>query len=169
MAKSIRSKRMKKLRAIKRARNGPRETKRLKKILGLLKPEEEDQIKKVYKFDDIKDLVTKPSVNQASGTKYDLRFVPDKDKIKAASEAAEDAMVDENEEENKLNSELLESMETDGEAKKKGKGLKNEHGNYPIWMSHRRIKKIKRKGRMNIHKLKRAGSGKTFWVFIWVF
>ena len=49
MAKSIRSKRMKKLRAIKRARNGPRETKRLKKILGLLKPEEEDVIKKVYK------------------------------------------------------------------------------------------------------------------------
>ncbi|XP_033646758.1 protein LLP homolog [Asterias rubens] len=165
MAKSIRSKRMKKLRAIKRARNGPRETKRLKKILGLLKPEEEDVIKKVYKFEDLRELITKPGVNQASGTKYDLRYVPDRDKIKGTGEAAEDAMVDENnenEEENKLDAEQLESMETDGEDKKKGKGLKNEHGNYPIWMSHRKIKKIKRKGRLNKHKLKRAGSGKTF-------
>ena len=60
------------------------------------------------------------------------------------------------------NPEQQESMETETAAKPRQKGLKNEHGNYPIWMSHRRIKKIARKGRPNIHKLKRAGTGKTF-------
>ena len=58
-------------------------------------------------------------------------------------------------------------MEADGETKTKKKGLKNEHGNYPIWMSHRRIKKITQKGKKNKYKVKRAGTGKTFWVFFY--
>ncbi|XP_038061258.1 protein LLP homolog [Patiria miniata] len=164
MAKSIRSKRMRKLRAIKRARNGPRETKRLKKILGLLKPEEEDPENNVYKFTDVREtILDKPTLNQASGTAYDLRRVPDRDKIKAAAAQPKEITMDEDAE-NKtvMDPEHQESMETDTAAKPKQKGIKNEHGNYPIWMSHRRIKKIARKGKPKKHTLKRAGTGKTF-------
>ncbi|XP_022103948.1 protein LLP homolog [Acanthaster planci] len=167
MAKSIRSKRMRKLRAIKRTRNAPREAKRLKKILGLLKPEEDDPEKNVYKFSDVRDMIlNKPTVNQASGTAYDLRFVPDRDKIKTDAAQPEETTMDDDTENKSVTDperqETMEAMEEDGEAKPKQKGLQNEHGNYPIWMSHRRIKKITRKGRPNQYKLKRAGTGKTF-------
>ncbi|XP_072026277.1 uncharacterized protein [Amphiura filiformis] len=90
MAKGLRSKWKRKMRAIKREKNAPKELKKLKIILGL--QADDNPRKRRYKFDDLRELITKPGVNQATGTTFDLRFVPSKDvaPMEAASENKEE-------------------------------------------------------------------------------
>ncbi|XP_070558173.1 protein LLP homolog isoform X2 [Ptychodera flava] len=117
MAKSIRSKRKRKFRAIKREKIGKRELVKLKKMLGV---NEDGTIDAEMK--DICTAVTKPSRN---GKKQD------DSKIDVDTKAQG------------------EKMEVDAK-QNKDDSLSDEHGNYPVWMSRRKIKKIRDKKRKKI-------------------
>merc|ERR1712001_8856 len=109
MAKSLRSKWKRKMRAEKRVRYGEREDKRLVKML---------EAAKELKEQDGSDLVMNPITNKNSN-----------------EEKETEAKTDEN------------SMDTSVKPKFSTKSLKYEHGNYPKWMSSRRIQKMKKKNK----------------------
>ena len=109
MAKSLRSKWKRKMRAEKRVRYGEREDKRLVKML---------EAAKELKEQDGSDLVMNPISNTNSN-----------------EEKETEAKTDEN------------SMDTSVKPKFSTKSLKDEHGNYPKWMSSRRIQKMKKKSK----------------------
>merc|ERR1712001_345616 len=109
MAKSLRSKWKRKMRAEKRVRYGEREDKRLVKML---------EAAKELKEQDGSDLVMNPITNKNSN-----------------EEKETEAKTDEN------------SMDTSVKPKFSTKSLKDEHGNYPKWMSSRRIQKMKKKNK----------------------
>ena len=109
MAKSLRSKWKRKMRAEKRVRYGEREDKRLVKML---------EAAKELKEQDGSDLVMNPISNTNSN-----------------EEKETEVKTDEN------------SMDTSVKPKFSTKSLKDEHGNYPKWMSSRRIQKMKKKSK----------------------
>ena len=109
MAKSLRSKWKRKMRAEKRVRYGEREDKRLVKML---------EAAKELKEQDGSDLVMNPISNTNSNEQKET-----------------EAKTDEN------------SMDTSVKPKFSTKSLKDEHGNYPKWMSSRRIQKMKKKSK----------------------
>ncbi|XP_072174602.1 protein LLP homolog [Diadema setosum] len=150
MAKSLRSKSRRKLRAVKRKRNAPKELVRLKKCLKMEGYDKEDPSKRRYKFDDIRELINKPDVNQATGKDYDVRFIPGSDllmetesKKKRRKNEEEEESDEEEGKETKMEDDAPEDMAVD--LKWNAKKLQNEHGNYPIWMNHRQIKKVQSK------------------------
>ncbi|KAJ9576308.1 hypothetical protein L9F63_006808 [Diploptera punctata] len=119
MAKSLRSKRKRKLRAIKRERYAKKELAQLKKVLGI---NENGDVE----MDNISDIAT----------------VTDAKTIQQNKENPE--------------SEGKEAMETDEKKQKYSKKtLRNEHGNYPIWLSAREVKKKAIANRIKKQKSKR--------------
>lgn len=197
MAKGIRSKWKRKMRKIKRERNAPKELKKLKIALGL--QEDDNPRQRRYKFSDIRELITKPTVNQATGTTFDLRYVPSKDvaamdeerqvkiaehKLAMEEKAAEKARKREEaameieegigfrvrgregkpkkpsrleeleNEEGDLDLEYTQNIlrlpdadddqdeDVQKKLEKRRKSLLNEHGQYPIWMSSKKVKQL---------------------------
>lgn len=115
MAKSLRSKRKRKMRAIKRERYGKKELEMLKKTVEAINTKDEN-MKEIYK-------------------------------VRTGSDVIEE-MKDQD------------TMDVDTDAKKYNKKTKlDEHGNYPVWMNSRQIKKQKKKNK--VQKNKRAGKGGT--------
>lgn len=100
MAKSLRSKWKRRMRAEKRVRYGEREDKRLVKML-----EAAEELKKQ----------------------------DGQDAVMGQQENAEETVEND-------------GMDTSIKPKFSAKTLKDEHGNYPAWMSKRRIQKMKKKG-----------------------
>ena len=116
MAKSLRSKWKRKMRAEKRVKYGEREDKRLVKMLKMAND---------LKEQDGSDLLMKPSTDDTEETE------PATDKI------------DEN------------AMDTSVKPKYSKTTLKDKDGNYPKWLSSRKIQKLKSKGK------KSSSSGKV--------
>merc|ERR1711976_172979 len=110
MAKSLRSKWKRKMKAEKRIKYGEREDKRLIEML-----EAAEELKK---------------------------------------QDGQDAVMNDNEPEQKEETVVEDTMDTTVKPKYSSKTLKDEHGNYPAWMSMRRIQKAKKKAA-------KKGSGKV--------
>ncbi|KAL6264512.1 hypothetical protein P5V15_004620 [Pogonomyrmex californicus] len=119
MAKSLRSKWRRKCKAIKRERYAVKELDRLKKTLGI-----DDNSSKDVEMANINEIAT----------------VVDSKKLKENIEAkqAKDVQLETNTSE--------EQMEVEGARVYNKKTLRDQYGNYPVWMSHKKIMKHK-KGR----------------------
>ncbi|KAB0792564.1 hypothetical protein PPYR_14523 [Photinus pyralis] len=135
MAKSLRSKWRRKCRAVKRVRYGKVELERLKKTL---------QNDPLYK--DPNDVDMKPSTSesqQSSAGLADMVTLVDKENIVrgAQKKAGED------------------SMETN-ERKFNRKTMRDQFGNYPVWMNQRRIREKKKLLRTNEKKRKNKKKSK---------
>ncbi|XP_071961570.1 protein LLP homolog [Antedon mediterranea] len=178
MAKSIRSKRKRKLRNIKRVRNAPKELQRLKKCLNMAGADTEP---KRYDFADIRELIKKEEVNQATGSRYNLSKIQGYNyfgmEVQESIEAAPIPSVakgkkprrkknsmdvdenkdgdDDNEDDDNANMEI--------DSKRNVKTLKNEHGNYPKWMNHRQVKKMRAKNAHGKVKKKKTNKKKIAW------
>ncbi|XP_045176498.1 protein LLP-like [Mercenaria mercenaria] len=101
MAKSIRSKRRRKMRAVKREQFGKKELERLKGVVERAKAAEDVEMKEMF---------TEKTAAQLK-------------------------------EQNKDG----EKMDTSKASRNYNpKTLKNEHGNFPVWMSQRKVKKVKK-------------------------
>ncbi|KAK5639942.1 hypothetical protein RI129_010753 [Pyrocoelia pectoralis] len=140
MAKSLRSKWRRKCRAVKRVRYGKVELERLKKTL------QNDPLYKDPNNVDMSAATTTTTTTESTSGLADIVTVVDKENIKLQSQA-------------KL-AEGQESMETN-ERKYNRKTMRDQYGNYPIWMNQRRIQEKKKvlkaneKKRKNKRKLKR--------------
>lgn len=125
MAKSIRSKWKRKCRAIKRERYAVKELARLKKMLGV-KEEEKVTESEVMESDQVIFL----DAGQISKKKKK------KEEPKAAPEKDEDVQMSSDDE----------KIEVDGENGKKrvfsSKTLKDQNGQYPVWLHKRKIAKL---------------------------
>lgn len=125
MAKSIRSKWKRKCRAIKRERYAVKELARLKKMLGV-KEEEKVMESEVMESDQVIFL----DAGQISKKKKK------KEEPKAAPEKDEDVQMSSDDE----------KIEVDGENGKKrvfsSKTLKDQNGQYPVWLHKRKIAKL---------------------------
>ncbi|KAK0181762.1 hypothetical protein PV327_004016 [Microctonus hyperodae] len=117
MAKSIRSKWRRKCRAVKRERYGAKELAQLKKTLGIDEHAPTDE--------EMKDISNIATITDAKTIKEEKK---DK-KVGIEEEIPE-----------------LEPMDEDGKRIYNKKTMKDQFGNYPIWMNKRRIAKHK-KGR----------------------
>ncbi|EZA60753.1 hypothetical protein DMN91_001891 [Ooceraea biroi] len=124
MAKSLRSKWRRKCRAVKRERYAAKELDRLKKTLGV-----NENTSKDVEMTDISEIAT---VVDAKKVKADV-------KAKQAKDAQSDS------------ADASEHMELDNERIYNKKTLRDQFGNYPVWMSHRKIMKHK-KGRAKSQK-----------------
>ncbi|XP_052063577.1 protein LLP homolog [Mytilus californianus] len=116
MAKSIRSKHKRKMRAIKRERYGKKELETLKKTVTT-------DVASAIKEEDMKEMFT----------------------VRKGSDVVQEIRDEEN-------------MDLDSGKKYNTKTKLDEHGNYPVWMNSRQIKKQKKKNKTQ--KTKRAGKGK---------
>ncbi|XP_012529190.1 protein LLP homolog [Monomorium pharaonis] len=123
MAKSLRSKWKRKCRAIKRERYAVKELDRLKKTLGI-----DDNASKDIEMTEITEIAT---VVNAEKVKEDM---------KAKRIETSESKIETNE-----------SMEVDGVRIYNKKTLRDQYGNYPVWMNHRKIVKHK-KGRAKMQK-----------------
>ncbi|XP_011692130.1 PREDICTED: protein LLP homolog [Wasmannia auropunctata] len=121
MAKSLRSKWKRKCRAVKRERYAVKELDRLKKTLGI-----DDNASKDVEMTNIAEIAT----------------VVDAEKVKGDVKAKR-AKTEEGDESGQ--------MEVDGARVYSKKTLLDQYGNYPVWMSHRKIMKHK-KGRAKTQK-----------------
>ncbi|XP_071575966.1 protein LLP homolog [Temnothorax nylanderi] len=124
MAKSLRSKWKRKCRAIKRERYAVKELDRLKKTLGI-----DANASKDVEMADISEIAT---VVNAEKVKEDVKAKRAKD-AKPQTETGE------------------EQMEVEGARVYNKKTLRDQYGNYPAWMSHKKIMKHK-KGRAKTQK-----------------
>ncbi|KAK0089646.1 hypothetical protein PV325_005887 [Microctonus aethiopoides] len=119
MAKSIRSKWRRKCRAVKRERYGAKELAQLKKTLGIDENAPTDE--------EMKDISEIATITDAKTIKEEKK---DKDKKVGMEEDTPE----------------LEPMDEDGKRIYNKKTMKDQFGNYPVWMNKRRIVKHK-KGR----------------------
>ncbi|XP_046676361.1 protein LLP homolog [Homalodisca vitripennis] len=133
MAKSLKSKWKRKMRAIKRERYGKKELDRLKKMLGLNTTDVE------MKEEKIEDIAIVRDANELKNESI----------INVESEEEEEETKDENKEE-------CEPMD-DGRRVYNKKTLKDQHGNYPVWLSSRKIKKIVKKNNLSKRVQKKRG------------
>uniref|UniRef100_A0A1B6GVB8 Protein LLP homolog n=1 Tax=Cuerna arida TaxID=1464854 RepID=A0A1B6GVB8_9HEMI len=134
MAKSLKSKWKRKMRAIKRERYGKKELDRLKKMLGLNTTDvemKEEKIEDIAIVRDANELRNESVINIES---------EEEDETKE-----EEIKEEETKEENK---EECEPMD-DGRRIYNKKTLKDQHGNYPVWLSSRKIKKIVKKNHLS--------------------
>ncbi|XP_061430179.1 protein LLP homolog [Lethenteron reissneri] len=122
MAKSIRSKWRRKMRAEKRKKNAPKEMARLKAILGT-------DASGDTRMDEVKDVVTMVPMQKLK------RAATTTTSTTTSTTKADVEMKGDNAEEN-------ESMDLDD---KKNKSYLNEHGQYPKWMNPRQCKRIREK------------------------
>jgi len=129
MAKSLRSKWKRKMRAIKRERYAKKELTRLKKVLGI---EENGDV-------EMKNIENIATVVDAKAIKADTEDV-----------SKENVVQEENEGEEK------ELMQVDPVKQKYNKKtLRDEHGNYPEWMSRREVRNRAIGNKKNKQKQKR--------------
>ncbi|KAL7304202.1 hypothetical protein TKK_0003398 [Trichogramma kaykai] len=127
MAKSLRSKWRRKCRAVKRIRYGEKELARLKQTLGI---DDNAAANKDIDMSEIQEIAT---VTNAEAIK---ESIIKKEEVEKKAEKEGDDEV-----------EPMDDGTVQAPAKKfSKKTLKNEHGNYPIWMNPRHIAKHK-KGR----------------------
>ncbi|KAG6456698.1 hypothetical protein O3G_MSEX009906 [Manduca sexta] len=137
MAKSLRSRWKRKCRAIKRERYAVKELARLKKMLGVKEEEKTDAEKEVMETDQVIFL-------DAGEIK--------KNKNKKAAKLAEPAEMDEDAE---MSSDD-ENVEVVADSGKKRifstKTLKDQNGQYPVWLHKRKIAKINKVSKKNIKK-----------------
>ena len=109
MAKSLRSKRKRKMRAIKRERYGKKELEMLKQTVEGINNTKDEEMKEIYK-------------------------------VRKGSEVIDEMK-------------NQDTMDVDTDAKKYNKKTKlDEHGNYPVWMNSRQIKKQKKKNKVQKNK-----------------
>uniref|UniRef100_A0A1B6MBF2 Protein LLP homolog n=1 Tax=Graphocephala atropunctata TaxID=36148 RepID=A0A1B6MBF2_9HEMI len=142
MAKSLKSKWKRKMRAIKRERYGKKELDRLKNMLG----------------------INTTDVEMKEETIGDIAIVRDANELRNESvinvENEEEETVKETIEENK---EECEPME-DGRPVYNKKTMRDQHGNYPVWLSSRKIKKaVKRSNLSKKLQRKKVKKGNTQW------
>ncbi|XP_034943979.1 protein LLP homolog [Chelonus insularis] len=116
MAKSLRSKWRRKCRAVKRERYGAKELERLKKTLGLDESGHQD-----VNMSEISEIATVTNVQTI------------KNQLNSAIK-------------NKESSNNTEEMDVDNKRIYNNKTMKDQYGNYPVWMNKRRLAKHK-KGR----------------------
>ncbi|XP_023711996.1 protein LLP homolog isoform X2 [Cryptotermes secundus] len=135
MAKSLRSKWKRKMRAIKRERYGEKELARLKKVLGI---EDGEDI-------EMKNIENIATVVDAKSIQANTEDIPEEKGIEEEEE--------EEEEENEAEKEVMEIDEVKQSYSKRT--LRNEHGNYPVWMSKREVKKRSIGNRKRKQKVKR--------------
>ncbi|KYN21684.1 PREDICTED: protein LLP homolog [Trachymyrmex cornetzi] len=133
MAKSLRSKWKRKCRAIKRERYAVKELARLKKTLGI-----DDNASKDIEMTEITEIAT---VVDAKKVKEDVKAKQVKD-VKSTTVTGE------------------EQMEVEGARIYNKKTLRDQYGNYPVWMNHRKIVKHK-KGRAKTKKTGKTGKRLT--------
>ncbi|KAL6447724.1 hypothetical protein ACFW04_000113 [Cataglyphis niger] len=131
MAKSLRSKWRRKCRAVKRERYAVKELDRLKKTLGI-----DENASKDVEMTDIQEIAT---VVDAKKIK--------EDKAKAkATDTKSDVIADQEQ-----------MMEVEGARVYNKKTLRDQYGNYPVWMNKRKILKHK-KGRAKMQKASKISS-----------
>ncbi|KAK1128271.1 hypothetical protein K0M31_002741 [Melipona bicolor] len=139
MAKSLRSKWRRKCRAIKRIRYGAKELERLKKTLGIdengAKDIEMSEISKI-------------------ATVVDAKTIKENEQAETNEQATEDKQAETNEqatedEQTETNGETMD-VDTNGRVYNK-KTMRDQYGNYPVWMNKRKIAKHK-KGRAKSQK-----------------
>jgi len=129
MAKSLRSKWKRKMRAIKRERYAKKELTRLKKVLGI---EENGDV-------EMKNIENIATVVDAKMIKADTEDVSEENTIRKENEGVE-----------------KELMQVDlVKQKYNKKTLRDEHGNYPMWMSRREVKNRAIGNKKNKQKQKR--------------
>ncbi|XP_033114000.1 protein LLP homolog [Anneissia japonica] len=168
MAKSIRSKRKRKLRNIKRTKNAPKELQRLKKCLNMQGADTEP---KRYNFSDIRELIKKDEVNQATGTRYNLSKIPGynyfgmdiQETIEGKQKSSETRSKQNPKQNMDVDNEDVDDHIMEVDSKRNLKTLKNEHGNYPNWMNHRQVKKAKARNAHSKVKKKKANKKRIAW------
>ncbi|KYM81704.1 Uncharacterized protein C12orf31 like protein [Atta colombica] len=134
MAKSLRSKWKRKCRAVKRERYAVKELDRLKKTLGI----DDDNVSKDIEMTEITEIAT---VVDAKKIKEDV-------KAKQVKDAKSTTVIGE------------EQMEIESTRIYNKKTLRDQYGNYPVWMNHRKIIKHK-KGRARTKKTSKIGKRLT--------
>lgn len=132
MAKSLRSKRKRKLRAVKREKYSKRELERLKNMIATAKTKEEEMSEIVT--------VTKPHAKKKPVVDADGDVAMDG----AEADAEAGASMDIAKPKSKVNP----------------KTLKTEHGNFPVWISHRKIIKLKKKHKKAVKQKMKAKTKK---------
>lgn len=139
MAKSIRSKWKRKMRAVKRERYGKKELERLKKTLGITDNNSESTSEMV----DVSDMVTLKTKDEI---------------LQQSAEKSEET-----------NEETETTMEVEVNGRKfSSKTLRDENGSYPIWVHPRKIRKhkkgkqVQKKGKTK----KNKGNKKKKWIYI---
>ncbi|XP_035457298.2 protein LLP homolog [Spodoptera frugiperda] len=140
MAKSLRSRWKRKCRAIKRERYAVKELARLKKMLGVKDEEKpETTTDEVMESDQVIFL-------DAGALKKNAEKKNKKKKEKEiAEEAAEDVEMSSDDE----------NVVVDGDGKKRvfsTKTLKDQNGQYPVWLHKRKIAKLNKTGKKNTKK-----------------
>ncbi|KAJ8704841.1 hypothetical protein PYW08_012161 [Mythimna loreyi] len=140
MAKSLRSRWKRKCRAVKRERYAVKELARLKKMLGVKEEDKPSEIttEEVMDSDQVIFLDAGAISKKA-----------DKKNKKKAQEAAEAA-----EEDVEMSSDD-EKIEVDDDGKKRvfsTKTLKDQNGQYPVWLHKRKIAKLNKVGKKNTKK-----------------
>ncbi|XP_070167367.1 protein LLP homolog [Polyergus mexicanus] len=130
MAKSLRSKWRRKCRAVKRERYAAKELDRLKKTLGT-----DENASKDIEMTDIQEIATVVDAK---------RIKEDKAKAKA-NDTKSDVTIDQ------------EQMEVESARVYNKKTLRDQYGNYPVWMNKRKILKHK-KGRAKMQKASKISS-----------
>ncbi|XP_063391860.1 protein LLP homolog [Cydia fagiglandana] len=136
MAKSLRSRWKRKCRAIKRERYAVKELSRLKKMLGI-KEEEKVKESEVMESDQVIFLDAGEVKNKKN-----------KKKAKAAEPEPDPEDVEMSSDDEKI--------EVEGEDGKKrvfnSKTLKDQNGQYPVWLHKRKIAKLNKIGKKNVKK-----------------
>ncbi|XP_015915426.2 protein LLP homolog isoform X1 [Parasteatoda tepidariorum] len=154
MAKSLRSKWKRKMKAVKRVRYGEKELKRLKSILP-------NPVAIDVNMSDICTVLPKGALSKNSKPLKDEEGCSQTNKTRSILKKKEISFLKEKQRIAKENNEdekcsANESMEID-ESKRKyhPKKMIDENGNYPIWMNRRAIKKLKEKNRRLNQKTKK--------------
>ncbi|KAK9303102.1 hypothetical protein QLX08_005072 [Tetragonisca angustula] len=130
MAKSLRSKWRRKCRAIKRERYGAKELERLKKTLGIDENGAQDiEMNEMSKI----------------ATVVDAKTIKENERAKEDEQAKDDQANDNTE----TNGETMD-VDINGRVYNK-RTMRDQHGNYPVWMNKRKIAKHK-KGRAKSQK-----------------
>jgi len=133
MAKSLRSKWKRMMRAIKREKYGVKELAKLEEMVKATRDREALE-KSGVKFIDLNQLKTRSAksveaIDPTTGKPVEGDAVMGAVETPVAGEAG------------------VEKMELDVETKRNSKTLRDKHGQYPIWMSQRNIEKIKKKSK----------------------
>ncbi|XP_032825566.2 protein LLP homolog isoform X2 [Petromyzon marinus] len=128
MAKSIRSKWRRKMRAEKRKKNAPKEMARLKAILGT-------DASGDTRMDEVKDVVTMVPVEKLKRAATTTSTTTSTTSTASTTKADVEIKGD--------NAEETQSMDLD--SKRKKSTYLNEHGQYPKWMNPRQCKRIRAK------------------------
>lgn len=138
MAKSLRSKQMRKNRAVKRIRYGEKELKRLNDMVDRTKVREEEEAKAAREARALADAEMKDEQTGKDSKVINNNKGKNNKDNKATNKGKNKPEDSGNEEE-----EEADDMEVDKKPRNK-KTLQDEHGQYPAWMGGRRLKAQKK-------------------------